>query len=119
MMYKYLYNNEIHSALDFHEARKLHKLTLPNTIDPVSHFIVRLWRWVETDKEYSVEIFDEPGHQFFSEYDDALSCFNDLALHYPQECTEDTKLELVQYHLGAISTLQSKILLPPTLAREP
>ncbi len=118
-MYKYLFNNEIRSALDFHEARKLRGLTLPNTIDPVSHIIVRLWHLDETDKEYSVEIFDEPGHQVFNEYDDALICFNDLAAHYPEECTEDTKLELVHYHLGEIGTLLSKILFPPTLAREP
>ena len=85
-MFKYLYNNEIYSALDFHEARKLRKLTLPNTIDPVSHFIVRLWRWDATDREYSVEIFDVPGHQVCHEYDDALTCFNELAVLSPEEC---------------------------------
>ncbi len=118
VMYKYLFNDEIHTALGFHEARQQCGRVLPNTIDPVSHFIVRLWRWDETDKEYSIEIFDEPGHQVFNEYDGALTCFNALEGSYPQKPADDVKLELIQYHLGEISTLQSKILFPPMLAGE-
>ncbi len=116
MTYQYLYKNQVHDALGFLDARKRMGLTLPENIDPVSHFIIRLWRWDDRGKDYSIEIFDEPGHQVFNGYGDALMCFNALQADYPEE---EVKLELIQYHLGEISTLQSKILFPALLVNEP
>ena len=118
-MYKYLHNKQIHFALGFHDARAQAGFTLPEGINPINHFIVRIWHWDETDKDYSIEVFDAPGHQVFKEYDDALTCFNTLVADYPEEAAEEIKLELIQYHRGKISTLQSKILFPPVLAGEP
>jgi hypothetical protein len=119
VMYKYLFNKEIHTALGLHDAVRLADFVLPEGIDPVSHFIVRLWQWDEEDQDYSIEVFDAPGHQVFKEYDDALNFFNDLATDYPEVAGEEIKLELVQYHRGKISTLRSKILFPAILAMEP
>ncbi|NIQ02498.1 MAG: hypothetical protein GWM98_20750 [Nitrospinaceae bacterium] len=118
-MYRYLFKNQVHSALGFQEARKQVGLFLPGGADPVSHFIVRIWHWDKDEREYTLEQFDAPGHQIFSEYDDALACFNDLAVNYPLEISNDVKLQLVQYHLGEITTLQSKILFPSLMASEP
>ena len=118
-MYKFLHNNQIHFAPGFHEARRHTKFNLPEGIDLINHFIVRIWHWDETEQDYCVEVFDAPGHQVFKEYDDALACFNALATDYPETAEEEIKLELVQYHRGKITTLRSKILFPPVLAREP
>ncbi len=117
-MYKYLYNNQIHFASGFQEARKQSGHALPEGINPISHFIVRIWQWDENEKDYSIEVFDAPGHQLFQEYDDALDCFKVQAIHYPEEAAEEIKLELVQYHRGKVTTYYSKILFPPVLARE-
>ena len=118
-MFKYIYNKEMHTVAGLHDAVRLADFALPEGIDPVNHFIIRLWQWDEADKEYSVEVFDPPGHQVFKKYEDALDCYNALALDYPEESTEETRLELVQHHLGQIRILQSRILFPPILAREP
>ena len=118
-MYKYLHNNQIHFARGFLEARMQMELNLPEGIDPINHFIIRIWHWDATDKDYSIEVFDAPGHQVFKEYDDALTCFNALATDYPETAAEEIKLELIQFHRGKIATLQSKILFPSILAGEP
>ena len=118
-MYKFLHNNRIHFAPGFHEARWQTEFALPEGINPIDHFIVRIWHWDETEKDHSIEVFDAPGHQVFKEYDDALTCFNALATDYPETAAEEIKLELIQFHRGKIATLQSKILFPSILAGEP
>jgi hypothetical protein len=118
-MYKFLHNSQIHFALGFHEARRQAEFTLPEDINPINHFIVRVWHWDEHEKDYSIEVFDAPGYQVFKEYDDALTCFNALAVDYPEEAGEEIKLELIQYHRGKVTTYHSKILFPSVLAREP
>jgi len=118
-MYKFLHNNQIHNAPGFHEAIRQAGLTLPEGIDPINHFIVRIWHWDDKGQDYTIEVFDAPGHRVFNEYDDALTCFNALAVDYPEVADKEIKLELVQYHRGKISTLYSKILFPPILAMEP
>jgi hypothetical protein len=117
-MYKYLYNNQIHFAPGFHEARWHTKLALPDDINPIDHFIVRIWHWDETEQDYSIEVFDAPGHRVFKEYDNALTFFNALIIDYPNDTGEEVKLELIQFHRGRVSTLQSKILFPTLLAKE-
>jgi hypothetical protein len=114
-MYKYLHNNRIHFAPGFREARWQTEFTLPEGINPINHFIVRIWHWDEKEQDYSIEVFDAPGHQVFKEYDDALICFNALEADYQEKAAEEIKLELIQYHRGRISTLQSKILFPSIL----
>jgi len=117
-MYTFLHNDQIHRAPGFSEAMRQAGLTLPEGIDPVNHFIVRIWHWDDKERDYAIEVFDAPGHQVFNEYDDALTCFNALAVDYPEEAGADFKLELVQYHRGKITTYRSKILFPSVLARE-
>ena len=118
MMYKYLFNKEIHTTLGLHEAVRLADFSLPEDIDPINHFIVRIWHWDENEKDYDIEVFDTPGHQVFKEYDDALTCFNALAVDYPEEANEEIKLDLVLFHRGKVTTYHSKILFPPVLATE-
>jgi hypothetical protein len=115
-MYKYLYNNQIHCASGFREAREQTEFALPEKINPINHFIVRIWQWDETEKDFSIEIFDPPGYQVFNKYDDALTFFNALEIDYPGEAAKEIKLELVMYHRGKITTYRSKILFPPLLA---
>jgi hypothetical protein len=118
-MYKYLYNNQIQTAAGFPEAKQQEGLFLPEGVDPINHFIVRIWHWDKNDDDFSIEILDAPGHQVFQDYDDAINCFKALIIDYPREAAEESKLELVQYHRGKITTYHSKILFPPLLAREP
>ena len=118
-MYKYRYNSQIHSASGFSAAKKQEGLVFPEGVDPISHFIVRLWQWDEEDDDFSIEIFDAPGHQVFQDYNDAISCFKILTVEYPAQAVAECKLELVQYHRGKVTTYHSKILFPPLLAREP
>lgn len=117
-MYKYLHNRQIHFAPGLHEARWHTQFALPEGVNPIDHFIVRIWYWDETEQDYSIEVFDAPGHQIFREYDNALICFNALVIDYPNEAGKETKLELIQYHRGKMTTLQSKILFPSLLATE-
>ena len=117
-MYKFLHNSQVHFAPGFHAAMRQAGIALPEGINPINHFIVRIWHWDKNEKDYSIEVFDVPGHQVFDEYDDALTCFNALATDYPEAAAEEIKLELVQYHRGKITTYYSKILFPPVLARE-
>jgi hypothetical protein len=117
-MYKYLHNNQILFAPGFLEARRQTEFALPEGINPINHFIVRIWHWDETDKDYSIEVFDAPGHQVFKEYNNALTRFNALATDYPETAAEEIKLELIQYHRGKITTYHSKILFPSLMARE-
>ena len=118
-MYKYRYNNQIHSASGFSEAMKQKGLSVPNGIDPNSHFIVRIWQWDEDEDDFCIEMFDPPGHRTFKEYDHAMTCFRAMIAQYPLESMEESKLELVHYHRGKITTYHSKILFPPLLATEP
>lgn len=118
-MYKFLYNNQINRAPGFLEALRMAGLAMPEDINPISHFIVRIWHWDDKEQGFSIEVFDTPGHQTFNEYNDALTCFNALAVKYPEVASEVFKLELVQFHRGKISTLYSRILFPPLLATEP
>jgi len=115
-MFKYRYNNQIHIASDFREARGQKEFALPNTINPISHFIVRIWLWDKNDSDFSIEMFDPPGYQVFSEFDDALTSFNDIETDHSEITEEEIKLELVHYHRGKITTYRSKILFPPLLA---
>ena len=117
-MYKFLHNSQILFALGFIEARWKTGFTLPADVDLVNHFIIRLWHWDEFEKDYSIEVFDAPGHQVFKEYDDALNCFNTLEIDYPDVAGQEIKLELVHYHRGKITTYHSKILFPTLLAME-
>jgi hypothetical protein len=117
-MYKFLHNKQIHFAPGFYEARLQAGLALPVDIDPINHFIVRIWHWDGNEKDYSIEVFDAPGHQVFKEYDDALTCFNALAIDYPNVAGKEIKLDLVLYHRGKVTTYHSKILFPTLLAME-
>ena len=115
-MYKYQFKNKTHFASGFHEARKQIELELPEGINPIDYFIIRIWKWDEMVKDYSVEVFDSPGHQIFGDYGDARTCFISLKIDYPMKIAEEVKLELTQYHRGSASTLQSRILFPSLLA---
>lgn len=117
-MYKFLHNNRIYFAPGFFEARQQTEFALPEGINPINHFIVRIWHWDETEQDYSIEVFDAPGHRVFKEYDDALTFFNALTIDYPDDAGAEVKLELIQYHRGRVSTLQSKILFPTLLSKE-
>ena len=117
-MYKFLHNSQIHFAPGYHEALRQAGVALPKGIDPINHYIVRVWHWDETERDYSIEVFDAPGNQVFNGYDDALNCFNALASDYPNVAVEEIKLELIQYHRGKFTTYHSKILFPPLLAME-
>ena len=116
-MYNYLHSNQIHCAPGYSEALKEAGFALPEGIDPINHYIVRIWHWNENEKDYSIEVFDAPGHQVFQEYNDALTCFNALESDFSKETGKEIKLELVQYHRGKITTYYSKILFPPIMAR--
>jgi len=118
-MYKFLYANQIHYAPGYPEALKQAGLDLPEGVDPIDHFIVRIWLWSENERDYSVEVLDAPGHQVFQEYDDALNCFKALEADYPKAAGEEIKLEFVQYHRGKTTTYYSRILFPPLLANQP
>jgi hypothetical protein len=118
-MYKYRYNNQIHFSSGFQEAREQVGFTPTEGINPIDHFIVRIWHWDKNEKDYSIEVLDAPGHQVFQEYDDALTCFKALETNYPEKAAEEIKLDLVQYHRGKVTTYYSKILFPPILARQP
>ena len=117
-MYKYRYHNKIHRASSFSEARRQAGLTFPQGINPISHFVVRVWLWDDEEDSFSIEILDSPGHQVFDEYDEALACFKAMTTHYPQEVETEIKLDMVHYHRGKITTYHSKILFPPLLARQ-
>jgi len=118
-MYKYRFKNKVYFATGFHEARKQTGLALPKGINPIDYFIVRIWSWDEVMKDYSIEVLDAPGHQVFKDYDDALTCFIALKIDYPVKIAEEVKLELTQHHRGRASILQSRILFPAALAKEP
>jgi len=118
-MYKFLHNNQIHFAPGFYEARQQAGIALPEGFDPINHFIVRIWHWDKNEKDYDIEVFDAPGHQVFKEYDHALTCFNALAVDYPEVANEEIKLELALYHRGKVTTYHSKILFPTVFARLP
>ena len=117
-MYKFLHNDQIYLAPGFQEARRQAGLALPEGIDPINYFIVRIWHWDVKEQDYDIEVFDAPGQQVFKEYDDALICFNALAVDYPEIANREIKLELVLYHRGKITNYHSKILFPPVLATE-
>ena len=112
-MYKYSYQGRVHTARDFYEARNKAGLSLPCPFQSASHYVIRLWQWDESDRDYAVEILNPPGHQILNCYDEALVCFNTLAEFFPYEITEDLKLELVHFHLGETYSLESQILFPP------
>lgn len=112
-MYKYSFQGQIHTAQDFFEARNRAGLPLQDTHPSVSHYLVRLWQWDDAEKDYAVEIFNTPGHQIFNVYDEAMVCYNTLAEFFPDEITNDTKLELVHVHQGEIHELAATILYPP------
>lgn len=118
-MYKYLLDQNVHTAADVRAAGKQLGRDLPEGINPVKHFVVRLWRWDRGDRDYSIEVLDPPGRQVFAEYDDALDCFRALDAEYAQQCTEETRLQLIQYNRGQVHILHSKILFPALLASEP
>lgn len=117
-MYKYLHNKQIHPAPGFQEARTQTGFVLPEKTNPISYFIVRIWHWDEDEKDYSIEVFDAPGHEVFNGYDDALNRYNTLKTNHLEEAEDGIKLELVQYHRGKITTYHSKILFPSPLARQ-
>ena len=112
-MYKYSYQGQIHTARDFFEARNKAGLSFPTSSQSASHYLIRLWQWDEGDRDYVVEVLNSPGYQVFSCYDEALVCFNTLIEFFPNEISEDVKLELVHCHLGETFGLESQILYPP------
>ena len=99
VMYKFLHNNQIHFAPGFPEARQQVGLVLPEGIDPINHFIVRIWHWDENEKNYDIEVFDAPGHKVFKEYDDALTCFKFIKIHAAW-CCRDGGHKLLLYEKG-------------------
>lgn len=113
-MYKYMHNQEIHPASGFQEARQQLGIVLPEGIDPITHFIVRVRYWDKQDQDYSIELFDAPGHQVFGTYDRAIAEYKLLTEQLPNTETQEVKLELIQYHRGKLTTYQSKILFPST-----
>jgi hypothetical protein len=115
-MYKYFFRGQVHTARDLYEARHKAGLALPLTTPTVSPSVVRLWQWDEEARDYAIEIFSTPGHQIFNSYDEARVCYNTLEEFFPDEITEDFKLELVNFHRGETYQLASKILLPPVHA---
>ena len=117
-MHKYFFEGEIHTARDYFESRIRAGIKYPYPFRSYSYYLVRLWQWNISDADYNIEVLNEPGHQFFSSYDEALSCFHTLAEELLGRIQEDVKLELVQYHLGTIYPLESKILLPLVLTAE-
>jgi len=112
-VYKYSYKGKIHTARDFYEARDQAGLSLPRAFQSVCHYVVRIWQWDNTDRDYAVEVLNPPGHQVFTTHDEAQVCYNTLSEFFPAEITEDLKMDLVQFHLGETYELDSTILLPP------
>ena len=112
-MYKYSFKGQIHTAQDFFEARNKAGLSLPDTVQSVTHYMVRLWQWDDTARDYAVEILNDPGHQLFNAYDEALVCYNTLEEFFPDQITHDMKMELVHFHEGESYELESTILFPP------
>ena len=115
-MHKYFFEGEIHTAPDFFEARIRTGIGFPHAFCSFSYYLVRLWQWDTPDADYTIEILNEPGHQIFNNYNEALNCFNTLAEELPGRILEDIKLELVHYHLGTIYPLESKIVRSPVFA---
>ncbi len=111
-MYKYSFKGQIHTAQDFYEARHKAGLPLPDTLQSVSYYLVRLWQWDDAVRSYAVEILNSPGHQVFNAYDEALVCYNTLTEFFPDEIANDVRLELVHCHLGETYELESTILYP-------
>ena len=117
-MYKYSFKGQVYTAQDFYEARDKTGLPLSDTLQSVSHFVVRLWQWDDTVRDYGVEILNTPGHQIFTAYDEALVCYNTLSEFFPDEIANDMRLELIHFHLDEIYELESTILHPPVDAWE-
>jgi hypothetical protein len=115
-MYKYYYEGGIYTARDFIEARIQTGMRFPHPFHSFSHFVVRLWQWDISDADYTIEILNEPGHQIFNNYNEALNCFNTLAKELPGRILENVNLELVHYHLGHIYPLEIKIVMSPVFA---
>ena len=112
-MYKYSFKGQVYTARDFYEARNQAGLPLADTLQSVSHYVVRLWQWDDAGRDYAIEILNAPGHQIFHAYDEALVCYNTLVEFFPDEIADDMKLELVHCHLDEIYELESTILYPP------
>ena len=111
-MHKYLLEGEIHTARDFLESQIRAGVKFPCPFRSFSYYLVRLWQWDTSDADYTIEILNEPGHQIFNSYDEALNCFNTLMSELLEDVQEDVKLELVQYHVGTIYPLESIVLMP-------
>ena len=112
-MYKFFYDGKIHTVRDLFEARNLTNVQFPHPFHSFSYYLIRIWQWDISDADYTIEILNEPGHQSFNNYDDALHCFSTLADELPRRILENVKLELVHYHLGKIYPLDSQVLMPP------
>lgn len=112
-VYKYSFKGQVYSAQDFYEARNKAGLPLPDSFQSTSNYLVRLWQWDDAERNYAIEIISTPGHQIFNAYDEALFCYNTLSEFFPDEITNDIKLELVHCHLGETYELESTILYPP------
>jgi len=91
-LYKYSFKGQVYTAQDFYEARNKAGLSLPDTLLKVSHYMVRLWQWDDTARDYAVEILNDPGHQLFNVYDEALVCYNTLTEFFPDQIANDMKL---------------------------
>lgn len=52
IMYKFLYNSQIHFASGFHEAMKQTGFALPEDVNPINYFIVRVWHWNESESVF-------------------------------------------------------------------
>ena len=111
--YKYSIKGQVHSASDFYEARFQAGLPLSDVFQSVSPYVVRLWQWDVEERGYAVEILSAPGYQSFNTYDEALVCNNTLVEFFPDEISEDIKLELVNLHQNKTYKLESTVLYPP------
>jgi len=112
-LYKYSFKGQVHTAQDLFEARNKAGLPLGDVFRSVSPYLVRLWQWDDAERDYAVEILNAPGHLVFSAYDEARVCYNTLAEFFPDQITNDMKLELVHFHSGETYQLGSTILFPP------
>ena len=65
------------------------------------------------DADYTIEILNELGPKTFNNYEEALNCFITLTNELPGLVREDVELELVQFHLGKVYPLESKIVTSP------
>lgn len=117
-MYKYSFKGQIHTAQDFFEARNRAGLPLQDTHPSTSHYLVRLWQWDDTARDYAIEMLNTPGHQIFNVYDEAMVCYNTLSEFFPDEMGSDMKLELVYVHQGETYPLEATVLYPPVHAWE-